>query len=79
MNFSLHRTQAISTTDYIKRGDRAQFLKAIYNNREVEILDGQSSSMLHTFALSNALVYLSETAESITKNDEVEVILLPIN
>jgi len=79
VNFSLNRTQAISTTDYIKRGDRAQFLKAIYNNGKVEILDGQSSSMLHTFALSNALVYLSEIAESIKKNDEVEVILLPIN
>jgi len=79
MNFSLNRTKALSNSDYIKRGDRAQFLKAIYDNGNVEILDGQSSSMLHTFALSNALVYLSETAESITKNDEVEVILLPIN
>jgi len=77
--FSLHRTQALSNSDYIKRGDRGQFLKAIYDNGKVEILDGQSSSMLHTFALSNALVYLSETAESITKNDQVEVILLPIN
>lgn len=78
-NFSLNRTQAISKTDYIKRGDRAQFLKAIYIHGEVEILDGQSSSMLHTFALSNALVYLSETAKSIVKNDQVEVILLPVN
>jgi molybdopterin molybdotransferase len=44
----------------------------------VEILEGQNSSMLHTFALANAMVYLSETATSINKEDEVEVILLPI-
>ncbi len=61
------------------KGDRAQFLKAIYNNGEVEILDGQSSSMLHTFALANALVYVNETTDEIKINDLVEVILLPIN
>lgn len=78
-NFSLNRTQAQSTTNYVKKGDRAQFLKAIYSIGEVEILEGQSSSMLHTFSLANALVFLPENVESIAKNDKVEVILLPIN
>ena len=78
-NFSLHKTKALSISDFIKKGERAQFLKAIYHKGKVEILEGQNSSMLHTFALANALVFLSETAESITINDEVEVILLPIN
>lgn len=78
-NFQLNRVRAISKSDFTKIGERAQFLKAIYRNNEVEILDGQSSSMLHTFALSNALVYLSETSGSIKKNDKVEVILLPLN
>jgi len=77
--FSLHRLKAFSVSDFIKKGDRAQFLKAIYNNGTVEILEGQNSSMLHTFALANALVYLPETSGSIIKNDVVEVILLPIN
>jgi len=77
MNFQLHRTKATSINEFIKRGDRAQFLKAIYQNGEVEILNGQSSSMLHTFALSNALVYLDNSSKSIQKNDKVEVILLP--
>ena len=77
-NFSLHKTKATSTSDFIKKGERAQFLKAIYQEGVVEILEGQNSSMLHTFALANAMVYLSETATSINKEDEVEVILLPI-
>ena len=70
---------AKSESNYTKKGDRAQFLKAIYNNETVEILDGQNSSMLHTFALANALVYLPEVSGSINKNDKLEVILLPIN
>ena len=78
-NFSLHKTKATSTSDFIKKGERAQFLKAIYHEGVVEILEGQNSSMLHTFALANAMVYLSETATSINKEDEIEVILLPIN
>ena len=78
-NLSLARTTAKSKTDYIKKGDRAQFLKAIYNNGTVDILDGQNSSMLHTFALANALVYLPETSGSVSRNNTVEVILLPIN
>lgn len=79
LDHTFHRTFALSNSDYIKKGDRAQFLKAIYNNGSVKILDGQSSSMLHTFALSNALVYLSEKMTSIKKDDQVEVIILPIN
>ncbi|MFT5215028.1 MAG: molybdopterin molybdotransferase [Glaciecola sp.] len=78
-NFSLHKTKATSTSDFIKKGERAQFLKAIYHEGVVEILEGQNSSMLHTFALANAMVYLSETATSINKEDKIEVILLPIN
>lgn len=78
-NFKLNRVKAVSKSDFIKKGDRAQFLKAIYNDGKVEILEGQNSSMLHTFALANALVYVSDKDESININDEVEIILLPIN
>ena len=78
-NYKLIRVKALSKSSFVKKGDRAQFLKAIYNNGAVEVLVGQNSSMLHTFALANALVYLPEDAESINKQDEVEVILLPIN
>ena len=63
----------------LKKGDRTQFLKAIYKNHKVTILEGQSSAMQQTFALANALVYVPETMDSIKINDNVEVILLPIN
>lgn len=73
----LPRVSAKSKSNFIKRGDRPQFLKAIYNDNSVEILEGQNSSMLQTFALSNALVFIPETVTEININDDVEVILLP--
>jgi molybdopterin molybdotransferase len=78
-SYEATRLKAKSKSEFIKKGDRAQFLKAIYKMPTVEILEGQNSSMLHTFASGNALVYLSEEAGSIHINDEVEVILLPIS
>jgi len=73
----LPRIIAKSISNFEKRGDRPQFLKAIHNNGEVEILEGQNSSMLQTFALSNALVFMPDTVSKISLNDNVEVILLP--
>ena len=78
-HFELPKTTAKSTSNFIKKGDRAQFLKAIYNNNQVEILEGQNSSMIHTFALANALVYVPENLNKIAVNDAVEVLLLPTN
>ena len=78
-NFELPKITASSRSAFSKKGDRAQFLKAIYAQGGVEILEGQNSSMLHTFALANALVFVSETTEKIHINDAVEVILLPTN
>lgn len=77
-NYSLVKTRAKSTLSYTKKGDRAQFLKAIYNKNEVTILEGQSSAMLQTFALANALVYVPADLYRINANDELEVICLPI-
>ena len=68
--------EATSNSNYIKKGDRSQFLKAYYKNGKVEILEGQSSSMLHTFAIANALVYLSSDAKEIVKGDSIQVIIL---
>ncbi|MDO5969092.1 molybdopterin molybdotransferase MoeA [Flavivirga aquimarina] len=73
----LPRVKAKSVSKFEKRGDRPQFLKAIYNDDEVEILEGQNSSMLQTFALSNALVFAPEDVSEIKHNDMLEVILLP--
>lgn len=74
----LPRIQAKSVSNFSKKGDRPQFLKAVYNDGKVEILEGQSSAMQHTFAVSNALVFASEEVSKINKNDMVETILLPV-
>ena len=79
IDYALTKIIAKSTTDYVRKGTRAQFLKAIYNNQKATILEGQSSAMLQTFALANALVYVPETIDLIKTNDAVEIILLPIN
>ena len=66
---------AISVSEYSSKGDRAQFLKADYQNGKVKILEGQSSSMLHSFAVSNALVYLSADKNKVELGDIVQLIL----
>ncbi len=77
-NVELPRIKAKSLSKFIKHGDRPQFLKAIYNEGGVKILEGQSSAMLQTFALSNAFVYMPEDLSNIEVGDSVEVILLPV-
>ena len=76
-NYHLVQTTAKSTSTFIKKGDRSQFLKALITNNNVEILEGQSSAMLQTFALANAFVYVSEEQPSIAIGDNVQVIHLP--
>lgn len=68
---------AKSTSGFIKNGDRPQILKAIYKEGKVSILEGQSSAMLQTFAISNALVKMPEDLKQIDINDIIEVVLLP--
>lgn len=77
INYHLVETIANSTSTFVKKGDRAQFLKAHITNKNVEILEGQSSAMLQTFALANAFVYVSEEQPSIAIGDNVQVIHFP--
>ncbi|MDN3667350.1 gephyrin-like molybdotransferase Glp [Algibacter miyuki] len=77
-DLELPRVKGQSISNFIKRGDRPQFLKAIYTNGKVEILEGQSSAMQQTFALSNALVFMDENDTEVTINDALETILLPV-
>ncbi|XCF05326.1 gephyrin-like molybdotransferase Glp [Tamlana crocina] len=70
--------EAKSLSNFEKKGDRPQFLKAIFTDGKVEILEGQSSAMQQTFALSNALVFVPEHVTKIDINDTVETILLPV-
>ncbi len=75
---TLPRIKAVSNSAFKKKKGRTQFLKAIYNEGRVTVLEGQSSAMLKTFALSNAFVFIPENIEDITINSIVEVILLPV-
>lgn len=76
-DLELPRIKAKAINGFIKKGDRPQFLKGIYEDGEVEILDGQNSSMLQTFALSNVLVFAPEDLSTINIGDTLEVIVLP--
>lgn len=79
-NLDCHLKKSIlkSASSFTKKGNRAQFLKALVTDSNVTILEGQSSAMLQTFALANALVFIPENLDSIAINDDVEVIHLPI-
>ena len=71
------RNTAIATSSYSKKGERAEFLKAIVKNGHVTILDAQASSMLKSFALANALAYLPEDVSEIQVGDTIQIIDLP--
>ena len=73
----LPRVEARAKNAFDKRGDKPQFLKGIYKNGMVELLDGQSSSMLQTFALSNALVFIPAEVSRIEIDSLVTAIVLP--
>ena len=62
--------------DFTRKGDRAQFLKAAICGEEVAFLEGQSSAMLHTYAVSNTLIYVPIDKDSIAKGELVECILI---
>lgn len=64
--------------DFMKKGDRAVFLKARVKNDQVEILNDQSSAMLSSFAVANALVYLSESTAEVKARQAVSTFMLPV-
>ncbi|WP_282081017.1 molybdopterin molybdotransferase MoeA [Aquimarina algiphila] len=76
-NNNLTRSTAMSTGYYQKKGQRAEFLKALVDHNKVTILDGQASSMLRSFALANTIVYLPEEVTEVNIGDTVTIINLP--
>jgi molybdopterin molybdotransferase len=62
--------------DFINKGGRSQFLKAKIINSKVELLCGQSSAMLSTFAVADALVYIPSEIPQLAIGELVEVHLL---
>ncbi len=74
---SLQRISMPLMSDYVVKGNRAQFLKARLKETGVEILDGQSSAMVRAFGIANALVFLPENKDQVKKGELVTTILLP--
>jgi molybdopterin molybdotransferase len=64
-------------TRFENTSGKALFLKAFFDNETVTVLEGQSSAMLKTYAIANALIYVPFDKISIDKDEEVMV--LPLN
>jgi molybdopterin molybdotransferase len=63
---------------YYKKGVFTNFLKGICNENEVELLDGQESFRLSSFARANCLICLSEEEKAYVAGEIVEVHLINI-
>lgn len=66
----------VSNTIQKKKG-LAHFLKAFVEKDMVEVLDGQESFKLKSFAEANAFIYLHSEIETVNAGEIVEVHLLP--
>lgn len=76
-DYQPNMARATLLNSFVKKGERAQFLKANYSDGSVQILEGQNSSMLHTFALANALIIVPEEVTELKAGQEVQLMLLP--
>ncbi|MDI6049452.1 molybdopterin molybdotransferase MoeA [Flavobacterium sp. XS2P24] len=64
------------TVPFENTSGKSLFLKGLYDDEKVTILESQSSAMLNTFATANALIYLPYDVIDIAKDQEVQVIPL---
>ncbi|MFE3871042.1 gephyrin-like molybdotransferase Glp [Flavobacterium sp. ZS1P70] len=65
------------TAQFENTSGKSLFLKGLYDDEKVTILESQSSAMLNTFAVANALIYLPYDVVNVEKDQEVLVI--PLN
>lgn len=72
----LKSTKAKSSSALKNTTGKTLFLKALVSNNEVDFLQGQQSSMLHSFATSNALAIIPEAVETVNKGDAVQCLIL---
>lgn len=63
-------------TQFENTSGKTLFLKGLYDDEKVAILESQSSAMLNTFATANALICLPYDVAQIEKDQEVQVIPL---
>ena len=75
-NYKTQTQQLPLKEEYIKKGSRGEFLKAIATEKEVTILDHQSSAMLNSYSKANALVYLEKETQKVLSQQKVTTYLL---
>lgn len=64
------------SSSLLRPNARAQFLKALIHEDNVNILEGQSSAMLYSLSQANALVYLP-SEKTIQTGEQIDALLLP--
>lgn len=70
---SLRSTEMICTSEYQKKPGLTHFLKGKTNGNTVEILEGQESFMLSSFAIANCLVKLPSNSTGVKGKENVTV------
>lgn len=66
------------SSSYTKTNQLTHFLKGIYKGGKVDILAGQESFRLRSFAEANCLVVLGEEMKSYERDELVEIHLIPL-
>lgn len=61
---------------YSKKSGLTHFVKGIYDNNKVTILEGQESYLVNSFAKANCLVVISEDSVTMQTGDSVEIICI---
>ena len=74
--FELERGKAKITSTLNNPTGKTLLLKAIIKDEKATVLTGQASSMLNTYAISNALVYIPKEIKTVNEGDEVEYLNL---
>lgn len=65
------------STAFKNTSGKTLFLKALYEDEKVMVLDSQSSAMLNTFAVANSLIVVPHDVTAIEAQEEV--VILPFN
>lgn len=64
-------------TDFKNTSGKTLFLKALYEDEKVTVLESQSSAMLNTFSIANGFIVVPHDVTAIKTNEEV--VVLPFN
>ncbi|MCH2032848.1 MAG: molybdopterin molybdotransferase MoeA [Tenacibaculum sp.] len=75
-NPHLPKEKATTISDIKNKFGKTLFLKGTVENGQATLLDGQASSMLKSFAVSNALLIVPENETIIEKGQKIEYIKL---